>query len=136
MNLNDLLDSKYLKKDDLGDQEHTVTIRKVTKTNVARDDEEPKYKAAIAFDELGKPMVFNKTNLKRVAKAYGNDTDGWIGKKIVVYFDPEVEFGGEIVGGLRVRVPAVRRPNMSGDEINRRMDAAAPRDKDQDDIPF
>ena len=34
-----------------------------------------------------------------------------IGKQIVVYVDPDVEYRGEIVGGLRVR--AARKPGPS-----------------------
>ena len=50
------------------------------------------------------PFLLNKTNIKRIAKMYGDDTDEWIGKEITIYNDPDVEFMGEVVGGLRVRV--------------------------------
>ena len=49
------------------------------------------------------PWLLNKTNIKRIAKMYGDDTDEWIGKEITIYNDPDVEFMGEVVGGLRVR---------------------------------
>ena len=57
MTLDDLLPSKFLKKSDLGDDEHIVTIRKISKTNVARDDKPPEYKATLQFDEFQKPMI-------------------------------------------------------------------------------
>ena len=50
------------------------------------------------------PMLLNKTNIKRLAKAHGDDTDGWLGQEVTIYFDPDVEYMGEVVGGLRVRV--------------------------------
>lgn len=52
------------------------------------------------------PWLLNKTNIKRIAKLYGDDTDEWVGKKVTIYNDPDVEFMGEIVGGLRVRLQA------------------------------
>src|SRR5690242_5431239 len=89
LTLNDLLDSKFLKKEDLGDDEHVVTIRKVSKTNTAREDQEPKYKAAIKFDEFAKPMIANKTNLKRIAAALGDDIELWTGKQVTLFYDPD-----------------------------------------------
>jgi hypothetical protein len=39
-----------------------------------------------------------------MSKACGSDdTDDWIGKQIVVFVDENVSFGGELVGGLRIR---------------------------------
>ena len=132
LKLNDLIDSKFLKKEDLGDEEHTVTIKKVSKTNVARDDEPPKYKGTILFDEFPKPMVANTTNLNRIAKAMGNDTDAWIGQQVKVFYDPDVEFGGKIVGGIRVRVASAKRRSMNDDDINRALDDG----RDPADVPF
>jgi hypothetical protein len=134
LKLNDLLDSKFLKKEDLGDDEHLVTIKKVAKTNVARDDEPPKYKGTIQFDEFPKPMVANTTNLNRIAKAFGNDTDSWIGQQIKVFYDPDVEFGGKITGGIRVRVPSPRSRSGGGDDdVNRKLRESQ---DDSDSIPF
>jgi hypothetical protein len=49
-------------------------------------------------------MVLNSTNIQLMAKACGSDdTDDWIGKQIIVYVDENVSFGGELVGGLRIR---------------------------------
>jgi len=102
-NIREFTDSKYLKKEDVKGPT-LVTIRTVGKENVALETQPKKVKAVIKFDEFDKPMVFNSTNLKRAAKAIGSEeTNDWIGKQIVLYVDEEVEFGGEIVGGLRVR---------------------------------
>jgi len=135
MTLDDLIPSKFLKKSDLGDDEHIVTIRKITKTNVARDDKPPEYKATLTFDEFAKPMVANKTNLKRIAAALGDDLELWVGKQIKVFYDPDVAFGDEVTGGIRVRglQRKVARPALADDEeVNRKLRDAEPRD----DIPF
>jgi len=133
LKIGDFSNSKYLRKEDIGDdgEEVTVTIKAVKKENVARDDEEPQYKAAIYFRELPKPMIANFTNLNRIAAKYGEDTELWTDKQVKIFFDPEVMFGKERKGGLRVRVPSrVQRAN--DDDFNSKMRDAEPRD----DIPF
>ena len=99
----DMIESKYLKQSDV-DDEVIVTVQKVGKANVARDGDEPEYKWLIRFDELKKPMVLNSTNIKRLAKACSSeDTDDWTGKQVILYVDPDIEFAGNVVGGLRIR---------------------------------
>lgn len=106
-NVNEMVPSKFLKKEDFPEPV-TLTIKDVSKENVGLDNK-PEYKWVMRFREVAKPLVLNKTNIKRAAKACGSDdSDDWIGKKIVVYNDEEVEFGGEQTGGIRLR--AVPRP--------------------------
>lgn len=102
MKIGDMIESKYLKQSDV-DDETTVTVQGLKKVNVARDDEDPDYKWTIKFAEFPKPMVLNVTNLKRMAKALGDDTDDWIGNQVILFVDPDIEFGGNVVGGLRVK---------------------------------
>lgn len=102
MKIDDLIPSKYLKQSDVP-EDMLVTVKELKKQNVARDDEDPEYKYIVFFEEFSKGMVLNSTNIKRMGKALGNDTDDWIGGKVVLYVDPDVEYGGNVVGGLRVR---------------------------------
>lgn len=102
MNINDLIPSKYLKQSDVTD-ETLVTVQGLKKVNVAREDDDPEYKFVIKFQEFDKPMVLNSTNIKRLGKALGDETDGWVGGQVMLYVDPDIEFGGNIVGGLRIR---------------------------------
>ena len=103
MKTSELTASKYLKKDDFPEPA-LLTISEVKKENVAMPNQPKKERGVMYFEERDKGMVLNTTNLKRAEKALGSDdTDDWIGKKIVVYTDENVEFGGEMVGGLRVR---------------------------------
>src|SRR3990167_8178876 len=109
----DMIESKYLKQTDVHD-ETLVTVVKVGKANVAREGAEPEFKWLIRFKEFTKPMVLNSTNIKRLARACGDDTDEWTGKQVMLYVDPDVEFAGNVVGGLRVRAlpraaPEVKR---------------------------
>lgn len=102
MKVSSMIESKYLKQSDV-DDDVTVTVQGLKRVNVARDDEDPDYKWVCKFNEFDKPMVLNSTNIKRMAKALGDDTDDWIGNSVVLYVDPDIEFGGNVVGGLRIR---------------------------------
>ena len=137
MKVTDLMKSKYLKQGDIGDEEVPVTFKKVVKENVARKDADPEYKAVAYFHEFEKPMVLNATNLKRIAKTLGDDTEDWIGNSMILYVDETVEFGGEQKGGLRLKrqpLPAsvLRKPTQS--DINRKLSDAA--DEDAEKLPF
>jgi len=131
MKIAQMFESKYLKKEDV-DPPKLLTITGFEKANVAREDESPEFKWIMKFRET-KAMVVNSTNLKLAAKALGSDdTDDWIGKQIVAYHDPNVSFGNELVGGIRLRAarvkgqpaPAPARPAPGEDEF------------DDSDIPF
>jgi len=141
MKASDLTPSKYLKQSDV-EPPKLVTIAGVEK--VKFDDKgTAKEKWAMSFRELDKPLLLNKTNINRTVKATGtDDVEDWRGKKVVLYFDPDVEFGGDIVGGIRIRAPkniAAGQPNpaMSREAIDERMaDQAGSRGDPNDDIPF
>lgn len=110
MNLGDLKSSKFLKKEDVGEGS-LVTIRALHQENVAKEGADEELKAVMYFEEFEKPLVLNSTNGQIIAKITGIEEDierNWIGKKIVLYNDPNVSFGGKVTGGIRVR--AVRTP--------------------------
>lgn len=105
MKIGELTQSKFLEAADFPEPA-LLTIRDVTKENVAKPNEPKKERGVMFFDEREKGLVLNATNLKRAAAACGSDdTDDWLGKKIVCYYDENVEFGGDLVGGLRLRAP-------------------------------
>jgi len=103
--INDLKTSKFLKQEDVGEGV-PVTIRALSKENVAKEGAEPEYKWTLHFEEFDKPLVLNSTNGQIIAKITGFEDDieiKWIGTKVVLYADPNVSFGGKLVGGIRVR---------------------------------
>jgi hypothetical protein len=105
--LNDLRKSKFLKKEDVGEGA-LVTVRRVAEFNVAVEGAEPEMKWGLEFDELDKPLICNSTNGQIIAKITGKDHDietAWVGAKLVLYSDPNISFGGKLVGGIRVREP-------------------------------
>lgn len=132
MKIDEMIESKYLKQSDVKD-EMTVTVKSLKKVNVARDDEDPEYRWTVLFHEFPKPMVLNVTNLKRMAKALGDDTDDWLGNSVLLYVDPDIEFGGNVVGGLRIKGilrPRTQARRANDDDVNRKFADAA------DDVPF
>lgn len=99
----DMIQSKYLKTSDVPEPV-IVTITKVGKVNLAKEEAAPEYKWAIRFKEFAKPMVLNSTNIKIAEKVLGSDnTDDWVEKEIILFTDDNVTFGGELVGGLRFK---------------------------------
>jgi hypothetical protein len=52
-----------------------------------------------------KTLTLNKTNLRILIGAYGDNTDAWVGKQVVAFHDPNVSYGGRTIGGVRIKVP-------------------------------
>lgn len=105
MNIAELKESKFLKKEDCGTG-ILVTIRSVEQMNVAKEGAPQELKWTISFDEVEKPMVLNSTNGQIIAQiTKSEESDNWPGHKIVLYHDPNIAFGGKLVGGIRVRAP-------------------------------
>jgi len=107
MKIGQMVQSKFLKKEDLNqDVGNLVTITKLDQQNVGLADGEEELKFCLHFSEFDKPLVLNSTNIQLAAKALGSEeTDDWRGKKIVIYVDDNVSFGGKLVGGIRIRKP-------------------------------
>lgn len=102
-NISQMVSSKYLKQADVPDPV-IVTVQGVKQVNVAKDDDAPEMKWAIKFREFDRPMILNTTNIHVAAKIFGSDdTDEWKGRELILYTDPNVSFGGQVVGGLRFR---------------------------------
>lgn len=128
MKIGQMMESKFLKKEDV-EQPKLVTIKGFSQANAGRDDA-PDMKWTMSFREFDKPMVMNSTNLQLAAQALGSDdTDHWIGKQIVLYNDPNVQFQGKLIGGIRIRAPKKRAAPVPEP-------AAATIEDFDDDIPF
>lgn len=103
--------SAWLKASDLKGHEPKVVISEVT--TEAFDNGT---KLALKFSGKERGMVLNVTNTRKLVKAFGPDSDSWIGKEVILYAE-DVEFQGRIVEGLRVRVPTPPPPAEFDDEI-------------------
>lgn len=108
--INEMKDSKFLRKEDVG-AGVLATITGCVQKNTAMEGAPTENKWCLTFNELDKPLVLNMTNAHACAQVFGSDdTDDWIGKKIVLYTDPNVSYGGKIVGGIRMRKPKNQAP--------------------------
>lgn len=110
MKKNDMFPSKFLKAEDLGDEDHVVTISRVEEQDVGAVGKKEN-KAVVYFDEFDKGLVLNKTNWNTIEALTGHDdTDDWTGAKVTLYAT-EVEFQGDMVLSIRVRL---RKPSTAG----------------------
>lgn len=102
-NISEMIPSRFLKQSDVPDPIY-VTIREVTQMNLAFKDADPDWQWVCHLDQFDKPMVLKPTNMKIAAAVFGSqNTDNWLHKEIVLWADPNVTFGGELVGGLRFK---------------------------------
>ena len=89
---------------DIGEvgSEKRVKIKAVTKETDVGERQETK--ACVWFTNAEKGLLLNKTNLRVLQGAFGDDMANWTGK-IVVLFVIMAEFRGKMVPALRVRIP-------------------------------
>lgn len=130
MKLNEVFQSNFLKAEDLKGRDVTLTIEEVEADFITKDKSEGK-KVIISFVGKDKKLVANKTNCRTIAKLYGEETDDWIGKQIIIG-PREVEYQGEMTWAIRV---SLKKPGTAA--------AAAPPteptpadDADSDPVPF
>ncbi len=103
MQIGTMKESKYVKKEDVGSGV-IVTIARIDQANVAMANQPEEMKYILHFREDINPLVLNWTNIQLCAKATGSEeTDDWKNRRIVLFNDPNVSFGGQITGGVRIR---------------------------------
>lgn len=106
----EMKDSKFLKQTDVG-RGALLTVDGCTQHNVAMQGADPEMKWCLSFNETDKPLVLNSTNIQLCEKIFeSDDTDHWKGKRLVLYTDPTISYGGKVVGGIRVRAPRIGQP--------------------------
>lgn len=139
MKASEAFPSKYLKAGDLKDKNVQLIIDEVLMEQMP----DGKRKPALTFRKTGKIMILNKVNAKTIATAYGDEMDNWSGKPVVL-FPRMVDFQGEEVEAIRVRVPnsgirAAVVPPLSAPvpepEIHNELNPPPGNDMD-DEIPF
>ena len=147
MHISALKQSKFLTRADAG-HGILVTIKDIYQENVAKEGAPEELRWCLQFNEQEKPMVLNSTNGQIIASITGSeDTDNWIGKQIVLYDDPNVSFGGKLVGGIRCRAPRpqaakptasaiVSTHGMLGKPAARPKPVVEPAEPESDQVPF
>ena len=106
-NYRKLYPGRYISAEDLGGEVVPVTIATITLEEMPNSDGEQK--PVLYFEGRQKGMVLNKTNARRIAGKYGEDTDGWLGKSILIY-PSETDLRGESVQCIRVKQDVAGTP--------------------------
>jgi hypothetical protein len=139
MKTSELKQSKYMKKEDCGDDGILVTIAALKQENVAPDNKPEELKWILYFRGDFKPLVLNGTNTKLIEKALGSDeTDDWTGREIVLFNDENVEYMGEVVGGVRCDVARTKRYHAKASTKQAPAKLGTPKNFEDmpDDVPF
>ena len=110
-NLGEMFPSKTLKADDLkspsgkGYRDFALTIEDIEQVEFKDEAGAPEIKWVLHFKGAQKGLVLNRTNAQTIADAYGEDTESWVGEKVILY----VTTVGTPTGpkpGIRVRGPS------------------------------
>tara|TARA_R110000764_G_scaffold210625_1_gene296605 strand:- start:660 stop:1025 length:366 start_codon:yes stop_codon:yes gene_type:complete len=94
---------KYLRRESVSPEGQTHQVIRCVEEEINSADGGSELKWILYMSDL-KPLIMNATNIRRCISALGgSQTDSWVGQSLVLYDDAEVEFGGKVVGGVRVR---------------------------------
>ena len=127
---------EYLKAADLQGHNVRVIIDRVELRDIGGDE-----KPVLFFQGKEKGVVLNKTNNNNIISAYGDETDEWVGKELIL-FEAMVDFQGRSVSAIRIRPPAAKdRPKPALKVATQQTTAKAqpsenPSDPFDDNIPF
>lgn len=108
-----------------------VVIDYVKKEDVTGTNGRKEEKVVAHFSDGNKPMILNKTNMKTIAKIYGTPyIEEWKGRAVQIYFDANVRFGRDIVGGLRIRpfIPEIKKLSDKCSDCGKKVTAAFGKD--------
>ncbi len=97
-----LFPSDYVGAHDLGGEDKTVTVAKVSVQELTMQGGATEQKPVVEFSDAKKKLVLNKTNAAIVAKLHGTNTDDWVGKRITLY-PTKTKCGRDVVDCIRVR---------------------------------
>ena len=116
MKRTDAFKSDYFKSAHVADGPITVTIANCELTQLPGDDDE---KPVLSFSDHDMKLILNATNWDAISDLYGDDSDGWKGKKIILYQDT-TRFQGKTVDCIRVRgvESAKARPKSAATDPN------------------
>jgi hypothetical protein len=106
MRLSDMFPNKYLKAADLQGKDVSARIREAKEEEVGSAKDR---KMVLYFHGTDKGLIVNKTNAMAIGDHYGDDTDGWAGRPIVL-FSIWTDFQGKATQAIRVRVPTQAQP--------------------------
>ena len=108
MLMSEAFPSKYVSAPDLKGREVTVTISHVVMEEL-QGNNGTQYKPVVYFQGAAKGMVLNKTNSTTIASEFGDESDNWTNRQLVLFTVKTQNQSGQLVDGIRcrcVQVPA------------------------------
>ena len=104
MRVSEAFPSRFLKPEDVGTKRPRLVIREVTRERIGDD-----VKLVAWFEGTHRGLALNKTNASAIARALGDETDGWVGQTITLMVT-NVDYRGQTVPAIRVhQVEPVKR---------------------------
>lgn len=104
MKTEDIFPSRFLQPEQLA-HDVAVVIEKVVKEEVYDEKSKSKVMKPICYCQgKGKGVLLNKTNWHTLVDAFGDESDGWVGKKMILT-SIEVEAFGDVVKAIRIKIP-------------------------------
>lgn len=90
------------RSDQLNAEDLLTGPRTVTITDVKRGTDEQPVNIVTAEFGPGRPYKPSKTMRRVIVAAWGADASVYIGRRLTIYRDPEITFGRDKVGGIRI----------------------------------
>jgi hypothetical protein len=91
------------KSDQLNADDLIAGTRTITVTGVRANEGSPEQPVSISFEgDDGKPYKPCKSMRRVMVHVWGPDAKTYIGRAMTLYCDPNVQFGGMKVGGIRI----------------------------------
>jgi len=101
MKISQTFKSQYFRASDFGDEERALVIADVRTEEVGKDRE---IKPVMRFEDEEQGFVVNRSNGRVMATAWGDETDSWKGKTVILY-TTLVSTPNGTGQGIRVRIP-------------------------------
>jgi len=136
MNINSAFPSKFLKAADLpAGRDIPVTMTTVQMETMEDGTEKP----TLSFEGKERSLVLNKTNSATIAAGYGDETDSWFGRPLIL-FVTKTMYAGRMVDCIRVKLPTGQAPPPAAPAQPAApappAEEAPPADYDPSEIPF
>lgn len=80
--------SRFIKSQSFAGREPTFRIKEVRVEELEGTDGKKKLKGIVAFNEVPKEWVLNRTNVECLKALWGRETDDWIGKRVTLFAAP------------------------------------------------
>lgn len=98
----DMTESIAPRSDQLNAEDLLTGPRTVTITDVKRGTDEQPVNIVTAEFGPGRPYKPSKTMRRVLVAAWGPDASVYVGRRLTIYRDPEITFGKDKVGGIRI----------------------------------